>query len=301
MRSPFLNDHFGNAVAPGTAVNFTTNGASVFGQVPTDSAGRASTTLISEGGVPDNGIITVLATTRGEESFIDSNGNGNHDANEQFTDVAEPLIDFNANGRFDPPEAFTDQNGNQRFDEGEPYTDSNANGRYDAHANERFIDVNNNDVWDAAQSPGVWDGNAVISTSADITFSAHTQALLLPPSFVIEDGGSQAFTLTVSDLDLNPLVGGSTISVQLEGSGAEDADILGIPGTFTLPDRGWRGAGAQTRQPRGRRRARADRPPRTTWRSTSASTPTAPPVRQRSGVHRRSVSCRRRPAPVAPT
>ncbi|MEO8603586.1 MAG: Ig-like domain-containing protein, partial [bacterium] len=32
----FLNDHYGNAVAPGTVVNFTTNGASVFNQGQTD-------------------------------------------------------------------------------------------------------------------------------------------------------------------------------------------------------------------------------------------------------------------------
>ena len=229
----FLNDHFGNAVAPGTVINFTTNGASVFDQTATDNAGRASTTLISEGGVPDNGIVTILATTRGEESFIDSNGNGRHDAEELFSDVPEPFIDFNGNGRYDPPEAFTDQNDNGRFDDGEPFTDSNANSRYDANAEERFIDVNGNNAWDAAQSPGVWDANALISAAIETTFSAHTAALLTPPSFTIADGGSQQFTLVVADRDLNPLVGGSTISVALEGDGAE---IVGIPGTITLPD-----------------------------------------------------------------
>jgi Bacterial Ig-like domain (group 1) len=229
----FLNDHFGNAVAPATAINFTTNGASVFGQTATDAAGRATTTLISEGGVPDNGIVTILATTRGEESFIDSNGNGRHDADELFSDVPEPFIDFNGNGRYDPPEPFTDQNDNGRFDDGEPFTDTNANSRYDANADERFIDVNGNDSWDAAQSPGVWDANALISTSIDITLSAHTVALLTPPTFTIADGGSQLFSLLVADRDLNPLVGGSTVSVALEGGGAS---IAGIPGTITLPD-----------------------------------------------------------------
>ncbi len=229
----FLNDHFGNAVAPGTVVNFTTNGASVFAQVSTDQAGRATTTLLSEGGLPENGIVTILATTRGEESFIDSNGNGIHDVNEQFTDAPEPFVDFNGNGRYDPPEQFTDQNGNHVFDEGEPYTDSNANGRYDANANERFIDVNGNGVWDAAQSPGIWDANALISASAEVTMSAQTIALLDPPTFTIADGGTQTFTLLVADRDLNSLVGGSTINVRLDGMGAQ---LAGIPATVTLPD-----------------------------------------------------------------
>jgi hypothetical protein len=229
----FLNDHAGNAVAPGTAVNFVTNGASVFGQTATDNAGRAVTTLISEGGVADNGIVTVLATTRGEESFIDSNGNGTHDTNEVFTDAPEPFIDANFNGRFDAPEAFTDQNDNGRFDAGEPFTDQNANGQYDLNADERFVDVNGNSSWDAAQTPGIWDANALLMASIDVTFSGHTQAVLTPPTFSIVDGGSQLFTLLVSDADLNPLVGGSTINISLSGEGAE---IIGIPGSIVLPD-----------------------------------------------------------------
>ena len=197
----FLNDHFGNAVQPGTVVNFTTNGASVFNQAETDSAGRATTTLISEGGVPDNGIVTILATTIGEEPFVDTNGNGIHDPDEPFTDVPEPFIDTNGNGKWD--------------------------------AGEFFIDVNGNGMWDAAQTPGVWDGNALIWTTAEVTLSAHTQATLDPLSFTIPDGGSQQFTLQVSDPDLNPLVGGSTISVKLVGDGAQ---IVGLPDTITLPD-----------------------------------------------------------------
>ena len=93
--------------------------------------------------------------------------------------------------------------------------------------------MNGNNQWDAAQTPGVWDGNALISASADVTLSAHTQVLLAPPTFTIADGGSQQFTLVVADRDLNPLVGGSTIGVALVGEGAE---IVGIPDSFTLPD-----------------------------------------------------------------
>jgi hypothetical protein len=229
----FLNDHFGNAVVPGTAVNFTTNGASVTTQVATDDSGRATTTLISEGGVPDNGIVTILATTRGEEAFIDSNGNGVHDPDEPFTDSPEPFIDFNGNGRYDPPEPFTDTNGNGKWDPGEPFTDTNGNGRYDDNANEHFIDVNGNGVWDAAQTPGVWDDNALISTTAEVTMSGQTTALLTPISFTIPDGGAQQFTLMASDADLNPLVSGSTISFELVGQGAR---LVGVPSSVTLPD-----------------------------------------------------------------
>ncbi|MGH3642011.1 MAG: Ig-like domain-containing protein, partial [Mycobacterium sp.] len=231
----FLNDRFGNAVAEGTVVNFTTNGASVAQQVVTDESGRASTTLITEGGIPDNGIVTVLATTRGEEGFIDSNGNGQHDANEPFTDAPEPFIDTDGNNRFDPPEPFTDQNSNGKWNDPEPFQDTNLNGRYDDHRDEKFIDVNGNQIWDAGQTPGVWDGNALLSASADVTFSGSPVIVLDPPTFSIMNGGGQAFLLFVGDENFNPLVAGTTLSVRLTGPGNNHVTLVGFSETL-LPD-----------------------------------------------------------------
>src|SRR5690606_96790 len=113
------------------------------------------------------------------------------------------------------------------------FVDANGNGQYDAHAAERFIDVNGNGQWDAAQSPGVWENNALLSASIPVTFSAATLVDLEPRSFTIADGGEQQFTLIVGDRDLNPLVGGSQIRVELVGSGAQ---LFGVPSTITLPD-----------------------------------------------------------------
>jgi len=62
----FLTDRFGNVVPIGTVINFSTNGGLVTGQTLTGADGTASTVLVSEGGVPDDGIVTVLAVTRGE-------------------------------------------------------------------------------------------------------------------------------------------------------------------------------------------------------------------------------------------
>jgi len=232
----FLNDRFGNAVSVPTAVSFVTNGASIVNPQPTDSSGRASGTLQSEGkflGLPPSGIVTTLATTRGEEPFVDTNGNGVYDVGEPFTDIPEPFIDYNGNGKYDPPEPFTDTNGNGRWDQGEPFTDTNGNGQYDDNRFELFIDVNGNGVWDAAQSPNEWQSDAVIFATIDVTFSANSLVLLDPQTFTIPDGGSQTFSLFVGDVNSNPLVGGSTISVSLVGS---DGRIVGIPSSIRLPD-----------------------------------------------------------------
>jgi hypothetical protein len=201
----FVNDRFGNTVAEGTVVNYITNGASVSQQQATGPDGISKTTLISEGGLlPPDGIITVLATTFGEEAFIDTNGNGVRDASEPFFDEPEPFIDVNGNGQYDSDQPF-----------------------------ERFVDVNGNGVWDAAQGAGVWNDDALIFSVFPITFSAGTVASITPTSFVIADGGFQQFTLTFGDSDNNPLVGGSVISVSVDGTGVE---ILGLPSRISLPD-----------------------------------------------------------------
>jgi len=203
--STFVNDRFGNVVPEGTIVNYITNGASVSMQQATDENGVSSATLISEGGLlPPDGIITVLATTFGEEAFIDTNGNGIRDGSEPF---------------FDEPEPFIDVNGNNQYDADQPF--------------ERFVDVNSNGVWDAAQGAGVWDDDALIFSAIPVTFSAGTIASITPTSFTIADGGFQQFTLTFADRDNNPLVGGSTISVSVVGDGVE---LLGFPGSITLVD-----------------------------------------------------------------
>jgi Big-like domain-containing protein len=76
----FVNDRFGNAAPPGTAVSFETNGASVVEPTITVANGEATAVLVTEENVPPSGIVTILAYTRGEEEFADNNGNGIFDA-----------------------------------------------------------------------------------------------------------------------------------------------------------------------------------------------------------------------------
>ncbi|MEL0654686.1 hypothetical protein V6257_06585 [Pseudoalteromonas issachenkonii] len=54
-------------------------------------------------GVPLGGRVTVLATAKGQESFIDINGNGRFDTNEYYSgyDLPEAFVDHNENGFYD--------------------------------------------------------------------------------------------------------------------------------------------------------------------------------------------------------
>lgn len=199
----FLNDRFGNAVPQGTAVSFLSNASSVVNPSPSDADGRSTATLITEGGrFPPDGIVRILGFTRGEEPFVDANGDGIYNPGEVFADVPEPFIDANGNGVYDPDDPF-----------------------------ELFVDVNGNGVWDSAQNPGEWDGNAMIWDVIAVTFSGSTVVILEPSSgFVIPDGGGQEFTLRVSDNLNNPLVAGTTISI----SAGEGLSLRGLPASFTL-------------------------------------------------------------------
>lgn len=128
---------------------------------------------------PRDEIVTVIAITKGEETFFDANGNGVYDEGEDFIDIGEPFIDANDNGIWDDDEPFTDtdgngvftapepyddQNGNCQYDPGEPFTDLNGNGVYDYGDDASFVDVNGNGKWDPhefyfdANGNGQYDG-----------------------------------------------------------------------------------------------------------------------------------------------
>ncbi len=147
---------------------------------------------------PRDGYLRIIAVTKGEETFFDSNANGVYDQGEDWIDIGEPFIDANDNGiwddaepyvdgdgdgRFTPPEPFADANENCLYDPGdESFTDLDGDGVYDY--GDSFTDVNNNGRWDPAEfyfdannngkydgPNGKWDSNTSIWTDMNIIFS----------------------------------------------------------------------------------------------------------------------------------
>lgn len=126
--SVIVSDHANNPVPDGTAVYFTTEGGVVEPSCTTVN-GKCSVTWSSANPRPtdpgDEGRVTLLATTIGEESFADYNGDCRFDDN-----------DGHATLGYDLPEAF--RNDNQNFDlEGNPIHDSF----------EEFLDFNNDGLF----------------------------------------------------------------------------------------------------------------------------------------------------------
>ncbi|TFH31956.1 MAG: hypothetical protein E4H00_02465, partial [Myxococcales bacterium] len=227
--SIFVNDRFGNAVPPGTSVSLITNGASVVDQTSTNENGVASAILLTEGVVPQTGIVTVLAFTRGEETFIDNNGNGVFDSGTDSIltdDTDEPFIDFRPLP-MDLAGAGPDDTACTI-----PIPSALCNNAFDINEQfELFVDTQPIDgAWNSQGTTGVWDKEILVWAATTVTFSGPTETVeATPTNFVIPNGGSAAFTLLVHDDLRNPLVGGSTISVT-----ANAGDLLG--GDITIPD-----------------------------------------------------------------
>jgi hypothetical protein len=205
--SVLMSDRFSNPVQPGTAVSLQSLGGAVSPASLSNANGIATGALIAEAptnpldlnGVPTRGIVTVLATTRGETGFIDSNGNGVFDPGETVIAVPEPFLDLNG--------------------------DSIREG------NEPFIDLNGNQVFDHDQSGGVFSQNVVVFASTRVTFSGATTVAVSPGSgFVIPNAGSQSFALTLADAFVNPLAAGSAYKIV----SAPEGTVQG--GSGTVPD-----------------------------------------------------------------
>lgn len=58
---------------------------------------------------PRDSLVTIIAYTRGEEFFSDTNSNGVRDPDEQFIDQGEPFVDSNDNGVWDEGEVYIDE------------------------------------------------------------------------------------------------------------------------------------------------------------------------------------------------
>jgi hypothetical protein len=246
-----VGDRFGNPVPQNTAVSFFTNGGVVAAQGVTDELGNAFSEIKTgppiprAGPVPDpgpsdprTGFVTVIAVTQGEETFIDSNGNGLFDGPAEF-DPTDPEIDT--------PEPFIDHvnlcNGQPGPCLANPIIPPfvSGDGVFDPDNRfELFFDGNGNANWDLPN--GVWDANKAIFATTTVLFTGVTQLFVgelqpdgscsgNPSGFNVPDGGSsQAFCFIVSDPAGRPLVGGTEISV------TTSAGAISGTSSVTLPD-----------------------------------------------------------------
>jgi hypothetical protein len=129
---------------------------------------------------PRDGLVVIIAWTRGEEWFNDLDGNGVQNGTEPFVDQGEPFLDTNDNDIFDG------------------------------------TDVTYNVDGDGVYTPpnGVWDADTFVWTKTYVLYTDRalgTTAQFLPTTFNVAKDGMQMIQVWTSDLNLNRVEAGSTV------------------------------------------------------------------------------------------
>lgn len=159
----FVADKFGNPVPENTTVSFFTEAGAIITSGLTNAYGEATAEIQTQGPAPRDvkpspfyenewpetrperswdddlftpkvvrnprdGELTIIVMTLGQEGFDDKNGNGIHDTGESWTDLSEPFVDVNDNGKWDAAEPYTDSDGDGRYDPFERYLDAGPDG-----------------------------------------------------------------------------------------------------------------------------------------------------------------------------
>lgn len=164
-------DRVNGRVREGTQIFFLTEAGTVDQVASTDEHGRALTQLrvghpvpqdvepdeyeidagfLAGGYNPRDGLVRVVAVTKGEEDFVDVNGDKIYTPGE---DILEPGQDL--------PEPYIDANDNGRYDNGEEFRDANADGVW--------TDIN-----------GEWDSNTEIWTSTTVLWTGELYNCRMP-------------------------------------------------------------------------------------------------------------------------
>ena len=207
-------------------------------------------------GAPRGGRSTLTLVVNGEESFVDSNGNGFYDEGERWTNLTEAFTDHNEDGLYTPA---------QRAGCTDPAT---ADGVCLAGFEEFFYDFNSNGMFDlndrpsAAAGSSLPDGvyNGVLCRQEDeaagicsrqlLNLSQSLEIILSPDAagydmMIVDRNGREpstlsgsTYTLYVSDLYNNPPPAMTTITFE----GSSGCSVVEEGFTVPLPSRSQPGA-----------------------------------------------------------
>ena len=164
----------------------------------------------------------LLADALGEESFVDLNGNGVYDTTipDTYTDMPEPFLDANENGRRDAWEEFIDTDASGSY--------SSADGEFNGILRDASISARG--VPTTIHVRGLL--TIILSGSyAEITVSSNPIVLGYCMDGVPFNNFPVTFGVKVEDVNGNVMPAGTTISF-----GATNGTILTTPTSYTVPN-----------------------------------------------------------------
>jgi hypothetical protein len=249
----YLADRFGNYnVLQGTSVSFAADAGAVDTSNVTDATGITSVTFRTQspwpadvppsglsylyGGRtynPEDGYVSLVAMTTGEETFFDANANGVYDGLDTFTDLGEPYLDQNKNGSWNSGDLFFDwpSTGPNPVPGAVAGTYQSGNGQWDPKI----------PIWKKATI--VLTGQPDTTSTAEYSAGKRTSRIECAGgsycsgvfgNVTIPYGAFQTFDVYVSDINMNTLVSGSQINIGL--STGSKGTLIAPTMPITLPD-----------------------------------------------------------------
>ncbi len=232
-----LADAFNNPPPDGTSVQFVTEGGVIDTNCTTEN-GVCSVIWKSQQPRPNNGRVTILATTVGNESFEDTDGDGLYSIGTDIFNTHNNGGNCNLNVPLSTAAATPNGNDAPCDDLGEAYLDRNENGEY--QTGEYYSDFNINKKYDTEN--GIYNGVLCVAEGTDCTKSpvnirqeiilvmssekpmTENGRLLGQPEF-IEMGANetQSFSVVLADINGNSMPIGTTVSLNI--STASDVTI----------------------------------------------------------------------------
>jgi hypothetical protein len=215
-----LNDRYGNPVPDGTAVNFVAEGASVIPAICTTVSAVCNVKFVTSNFRPANGRVTVVAYARGEENFVDANGDNQYTEGEAFTDAGPIFVDKDEDG--------------QMAAQGEYLTGKVPNGTWDA---DTYVGVSRLfTLSDSSRAPRLFSVNSD-GTCSNTTLPPQILSLTgsgacrLSTRFCMRDANSAA-----DALGGNPVPANATLTLVTKAKGGTVAvDASPVTGIWTGP------------------------------------------------------------------
>lgn len=213
-------DDYNNPVPDGTSISFVTEGGTIAGSCETND-GACSVTWFSNNPRPDGsegfssgedraGRVTVLATTLGQESFTDLDGNGLYDDTDiLLTDIPEAFLDANENGEWDTDEWHLDPDSDGLYTE--------ANGIYNGYL--------------CNDSTACTDNLRHVSDSMVLIMSTSFADIDIDHSAITfnTEQDTDMVTFTIADMNGNSMPNGTKVEVTLSSNAETDSET-----TYTI-------------------------------------------------------------------
>jgi hypothetical protein len=223
-----MADRFGNYnILQGTSVSFATPYGAIDTSNITNEMGQTESMFRSQAPRPANGQVRVLVQATGEENFTDLNADGVYAAGtDTFSiadDLPEPFIDTNADGVHNAGEVYFNW----------PAGITGATNGYDAA----------NGVWDDSipiwKTVDIWLTGPPDLTNSKVVccnpaVNAHCAGgAAVSTAITIANGSSTVCYVYAADINNNPLVSGTKITLESDNP---DATTKVYSGTDTLGD-----------------------------------------------------------------